>query len=301
MGRGATRSRGAWSLLEGRSGETDRGWLVSLRRQPASRLRTLVKFASSLGADGFDTSALGKRWLSYPKAEYFLPEHGAYRVDRENGAMFIFGSLDERFATPVLTALSQSTNPEQKEIATSLLMSQATPEALAAVAAMNPEGLSSKAAASRKALLQNPGLIEPRDTPKTTRSQFRAAFAALLAGDEGPVSQLVADVPDGERDLVAVLTSAEDIDLIRKVRRLYITRNTQHAIEYYNQFSQVIMTLVWKPDLDGIKRWSGFGRWWRSEAIRVDAAKIGTARPPIGSHDRSRGVEDSRGSSSPAR
>ena len=53
-------------------------------------------------------------------------------------------------------------------------------------------------------------------------------------------------MPDGERDLVAVATPA-DLDIIRKVRRRYIARNTQHAIEYYNEFSQILMTLIWKP------------------------------------------------------
>jgi len=192
-------------------------------------LRVWVAIASRLGVEGFDTSALGKRWLSYPKAEYFLPEHGAYRVDRENGAMFIFGALDERYATPALVELARSGSGEQKEIATRLLMSQATPEALRALA-----------------LPEQPALIEPRKPPRTSRAEFVAAFTALLAGDEEPFNRLVTAVPDGERDLVAVMTPA-DLDMLRKVRRRYIARNTQHAIEYYNQFSQILMTMVWTP------------------------------------------------------
>ena len=210
-------------------------------------LRSWVTAASGLGLQGFDTSALGKRWLLYPKAEYYLPEHGAYRVDRANGAMFLFGTLDERFATSALGKLVHEGNGEVKEIAAWLLMSQATPEALLDLSHLNTDGLSAQAVASMKAIREKPDLIVRRAPPKTSRAEFVAAFNAVLSGDEGPFNHLVESVPDGERDLVAVATPA-DLELIRKVRRYYIAKNTPHAIEYYNQFSQILMTLVWKPE-----------------------------------------------------
>ena len=60
--------------------------------------------------------------------------------------------------------------------------------------------------------------------------------------------ELVSAVPDGERDVVAVL-KPEDLPLVRKVRRLIISGGNQHSIEYYNSFSKILMTLVWKPEL----------------------------------------------------
>jgi hypothetical protein len=211
-------------------------------------LRAWVATASSLGLEGFDTSSLGRRWLEYPDAHYFLADHGAYEVDRGNGAMFIFGALDERFATPVLADICRTSVGERKEIAAWLLMSQATPDALLEVARLDTTGLSKKALASRESLLKKPDLITPRKQPITSRSQFLGAFAAFLAGDEAPFNKLVETVPDGKRDLVAVCTP-EDLDMIRKVRRRYIAGNNQHAIEYYNQFSEILMTLLWKPEL----------------------------------------------------
>jgi len=102
--------------------------------------------------------------------------------------------------------------------------------------------------ASRRALLEGPERVSPRKQPVTTRSELLAAFSAFLAGDEGPFNKLMETVPDGERDLVAVSTPA-DLEIIRKVRRRTIARNNQHSIEYYNQFSQILMTLVWKQEL----------------------------------------------------
>jgi hypothetical protein len=212
-------------------------------------LRSWVEIASALGKEGFDTSAVGRRWLSYPDAEYFLPEHGGYRVDRGNGAMFIFGALEEKYATPALIELSRTASGSAKETALWLLMSQATPEALRALVGLNTSGLPAKALASRQALLQKPDLIVRRESPKTTRAQFVEAFEAILAGNEQPFDDLVTGVPDGERDVVTVCTTAADLDLIRRVRRHFIAKNNQHAIDFYNQFSQIIMTLVWKPEL----------------------------------------------------
>lgn len=209
--------------------------------------RTWVELAASLGVDNFDTTGLGKRWLSYPKAHYSLPDHAGYVVDRGNGAMFIFGTMDEHYATPALVELTKSDSRETKEIATWLLMSQATPEALQALSRMNVDGLSTEVAANRKALLKHPTLIEPRKTPRTTRAEFVAAFAALLNGDYAPFDHLVDTVPDGERDVVAVCTTPADLEQLRKVRRHYIAASNQHAIEYYNQFTQILMTLVWNP------------------------------------------------------
>jgi len=212
-------------------------------------LRSWVGIASTLGNEGFDTSALGRRWLFYPEAEYSLPEHGGYRVDRGNGAMFIFGALEEKYATPALIELSRTASGSAKEIAVSLLMSQATPEALQALVGLNTSDLSAEALASRQALLQKPALIVRRKSPKTTRAQFVAAFAAILADNEQPFNDLVEAVPDGERDVVTVCTTVADLDMIRRVRRHFIAKNNQHAIDFYNQFSQIIMTLVWKPEL----------------------------------------------------
>jgi hypothetical protein len=249
-----------WFLFDGsqllnsvdHSLEAKRMLMSALTRVPLDDvdLRSWVGLASEMGLEGFDTSALGRRWLSYPKASYYLPEHAAYHVDRENGAMFIFGTMEERFATPVLIELSRRSLGETREIAVGLLMSQATPEALRAMAKLDPSGLSPEVVASWKALLKEPALISPRKPPLTTRAEFLAAFQSFLDGNPAPFNKLVDAVPDGERDLVAVSTPT-DLEIIRKVRRRYMAANNQHAIEYYNQFSQILMTLVWNKELVG--------------------------------------------------
>jgi hypothetical protein len=58
----------------------------------------------------------------------------------------------------------------------------------------------------------------------------------------------VREVPDGEKDAVAVL-KPEDVPLVRKVRRALIATADPHALEYYKVFTDILMTLVWRPEL----------------------------------------------------
>lgn len=211
-------------------------------------LRVWLRRLTSLGVEGFDVSEAGEKWLRYPRANYFLPEHGAYKVTADNGAMFLYGSMDEAQATPALLKIVLEKGHPGREIALLALMNQATPESLQALKQINSAEFSGKTRSSLKALLTRPELFVARAKPKTSRQEFVTAFEKLLSDDSGPFFELVSAVPDGERDVVAVL-SQEDLPLVRKVRRRIIAGGSPHSIEYYNSFSKILMTLVWKPGL----------------------------------------------------
>jgi len=211
-------------------------------------LRVWVTQLASLGVEGFDVSEPADKWLRYPGARYYLPEHGAYEVTADNGAMFLYGSMDEAQATPALMKIVSDKSHPGREIGLWALMNQATPESLQALKQINAAEFSRKAQSSLKALLTRPQLFQPRAKPKTNRQEFVTAFERLLAGDSGPFLELVSAVPDGEKDVVAVL-KPEDMALVRKVRRRIIAGGNQHSIEFYNSFTKILMTLVWKPGL----------------------------------------------------
>jgi hypothetical protein len=209
-------------------------------------LRVWVGRLALLGAEGFDISGAAERWLRFPNAFYYLPQHGAYKVTAENGAMFLFGSMDEAQATPVLQKIVADKNHPGREIALWALMNQATPEALRALKDIDSRQFSQKAQSSLNALLKGPRLLEPRKNPKNSREEFVTAFEKLLNGDWSPFLDLVSETPDGERDVVAVL-KPEDLSLVRRVRRRIIANANPHAIEFYNSFSSILMTMILKP------------------------------------------------------
>jgi hypothetical protein len=200
-----------------------------------------------LGSQGFDVSAPGERWLAYPKATYYLPQHAA-QVDKLLGGIFIFGSMNEVQATPALLKIAASPEHPGREQAISLLLMQATPEAIDGLKQLDQSTLSSEARSRLRMHLTHPILFEPRAKPKTSREEFLKAFNDAAKGDWKYFLQLVDDVPDGEKDVVATMKT-EDLPLIRKVRRLMIARANPHAADYYVSFTQILMTLTWRPEM----------------------------------------------------
>jgi len=211
-------------------------------------LRDWITNLSRLGVEGLDVSEPADKWLRYPKASYYLPEHGGYKVTKGDGALFLYGSMDEAQATPALLKILLDPNHPAREIALQVLMSQATPESVRALKSVDGAELSREMGSGLKAFLTKPQLFKPRVRPKTSRQQFVTAFEKLLAGDSGPFLDLVTEVPDGEKDVVAVL-APEDLPLVRKVRRLIISGGNPHSTEYYKSFTGILMSFVWKPEL----------------------------------------------------
>lgn len=210
-------------------------------------LQVWVETLARRGAEGFDVSGPGDRWLNYPQARYFLPRHGAAEIKTFQGALFIYGSMDEAQATPALLKIIKQANHPGREHALWILMGQSTPESLRALKEIDASAFSEGARKSLREVLSSPELIKPRATPKTSREAFLKAFQGIVNGNPNTFFDLVSEVPDGEKDVVAVL-KPEDIPLVRKVRRWFISKANPHAIEYYKSFTDILMTMVGSQD-----------------------------------------------------
>jgi hypothetical protein len=199
------------------------------------------------GSEGFDISAAATRWLSDSKAGYTIPEHGDFGVGSAAGSIFLFGSMNEAQATPVLLKLLQRKDHPYRDELAFLLASQATPEALKALRSLDTKGLHEAVATRVEAVRSGQARLKPRDKPKMTRDEWVSAFRRFLGGDGAPFSALVARVPDGERD-VAMVLRPEDVTLVRRMRRRLIASGNPHMMDYYNTFTDILLTLVWKPE-----------------------------------------------------
>lgn len=237
--------------------------LVSLDPSPESKATLIRRYASvdlgdvdlsvwvstlaHLGAEGFDVTEPAARWLAYPHAEYFLPQHGAYHVTKPEGALYLYGSMDEAQATPALLKIANEPSNPSRELALEFLSMQATPESLRALKGFDASGLSPKSRTALRELSEKPEVFEPRSKPKTSREEFLKAFNDILNGEPDAFFELAEKVPDGERDVVAVL-KPEDLPLVRKVRRKFIAASNPHATEYYHSFTKILMTFVTRTE-----------------------------------------------------
>jgi hypothetical protein len=200
------------------------------------------------GVEGFDTSEAGAKWLAYPKAKYELSMHGGFPVNSFIGAVFIFGSMDEELATPVLLRIANDVSHPHRDDAIAILSSLATPSAYRALKEINTSGLPAEARQAIAEVVDHPKLLQPRAHPKLTREENLRAFQGIVAGDYSAFREMVMKAPDGEVDAVATLLP-EDIPLLRRARRASISRCNQHAISDYASFTSILWALTWKPEL----------------------------------------------------
>ena len=237
-------------------------------------LQVWVQTLAVRAEEGLDVSHAGARWLAFPKAKYYLPIHGGFEVKTTQGAMFIYGSMDEAQATPALAAIVNQTTHPGREAALWVLTLQATPESLRVLRSVDATGLSVQVQNSLKNLLKGPNdLIEPAPRPQVRRDEFLRIFDAALRTDWDRVASLRRNMKTDrdwaeltraskpwddfidllwggkptERDAVAVLLP-EDLPLLRKLRRRVIVASNQHAIERYNDLTTLIMTIVWNQE-----------------------------------------------------
>ncbi len=204
-----------------------------------------VKTMARRGVEGFDTSIAGAKWLSYPKAKYRLALHGGFPVDSFIGAVFIFGSMDEEFATPVLLRIANQVGHPHRDDALAILMSQVTSASFVALKEVNTAGFPAGTDKSIRELLENPNVLKPRARPRLTRAEQLNAFQGIIDGDYRAFREMVLKAPDGEVDAVATLQQ-EDIPLVRRTRRASISRCNQHALSDYASFTKILWALVWK-------------------------------------------------------
>lgn len=233
------------------SDETKKIWIQSAADVDFTDIdmRYWMPSIAKFGYEGLDTSAAAEAWLRHPDPGYYLPQHGALKIGKETGALIAYGSMDEAIATPALAKIAARADHPGRETAVRLLMQQATPESFTELKKVDASGLSPRTAADLKALLTKPVLLAKREgPPKTSREQYLAAFKQLAEGKPGAFMGLAADVPDGEKDVIAIMKE-EDIPLIRKARRFMMTSANPHSAEWYDSFTKILMAMVWKPEL----------------------------------------------------
>ncbi len=216
-------------------------------------VRTWIAYLLMFGLEGFDTSSAAETWLKANDPFYYLPQHGTVRVDKRIGALAIYGSMEERFATPALAEIANQKDHPGRDIAADLLVMQVTPEAAALLMKIDRTSLAASVRDRVKNYVNNPSFILPRVGPaKASREKFVTALDKLGKGEAEEFMSLVSEVPDGEKDAIVVLRP-EDIPLVRKARRFYASTGTPHAPDWYQSFTDILMYMVRKPEVDRSK------------------------------------------------
>ena len=201
-----------------------------------------IRRLTRLAIADIDISTAAARWMAYPNPRYVLPRH-AFTANKADGAFFLYGSMDEAQATPALQRIVSDVSHPARSVALELLSQQLTPQSLDVLHSLDHSGFPTDTRKAVERALKSPQTLQPRLHPKTTRAEFVSAFQAIVNRDFGPFMDLVEKVPDGEKDVVAVMSPA-DLPLIRKVRRCLAATGNPHQMDMYPFFTRIIQTLL---------------------------------------------------------
>ncbi len=201
-----------------------------------------VSILTLRGTEGLDVSRAAKRALDEDLPYFTQPGHEMSGYD---AALFLWASQDEERATPQLFALANDPAYPQREAALAFLLQQATPQATALTAKIERAGLSEGALDALESYAEAGEAIEPRAKPKGSRAAYLRAFERVLQGDPADFNALADKYPDGERDLVALLTPA-DLPLLRRVRRQFLLSTGDSSLSFYRDFTSVIFAVMKK-------------------------------------------------------
>lgn len=217
-----------------------------------------VPTLAQLGAEGLDISEAGRRWLT-AGFSYHVPEH-ALEVGQLNGALFLFGSLDETFATPTLVQIAGDASSAARELALFLLTLQSTADSLRALRDMDTSSFSAKARAKVAETIAGSHLLE-RKSPGSglTHDKLVKALQAFVDGNSKSLfdiqlSRSGAGPRAGEDqetwpNQFVGLARPDDVELLRKVRRVRMTYQSDEALNDYYAYSNVLLALAWKKEL----------------------------------------------------
>lgn len=195
------------------------------------------------GAEGFDTSIAIHRWLSTKDAEFVVVEH-ALTVDAAYGAIFLAGSMSEDLATPALVEIASTQKHLGRETAIQLLTLQATAASREALRKIDLSGLPQQSAEYIKTYLSKPDLLKGKSPRSgTSRKKFIAAFEAQLNGDISKLAKIMTSDDEWPARALKAL-KAEDMPLLRRVRRWRLRTQSDEALYEYMMYTAILQAAV---------------------------------------------------------
>jgi len=204
-----------------------------------------LRVLAARGFEGFNISRPAERWLHDPKAQYTVNDQSGYDVRAYEGALFLYGSMQEGKATPALLKIVEQKKHIGRGIALSLLTRQATPEAIAGLVKLDLTDFPAEARKAVNAVLSAEPMIVPNAEPKIGRNELVAALQELDKGNGKSFLALAPKIDEAAKDMVVLLT-AEDLPLLRKVRRRLAANGNPAFIEYYIGLTKVILDVMRK-------------------------------------------------------
>jgi hypothetical protein len=204
-----------------------------------------IAVALQLSGRNIDIGAAAKKYLIAPNVTVYLPEHGAYQLDRVRGAILLYGSSRPAFVDRDLIPQLSSPDQEVRSTAAMILAQNMTEESFGALKSLGTMANFSKEAGEWATAIKVRRKVAVTKPPKYTRQQMLEKLARLPEMDPN-IDE--AENKALDNSIYATFTS-QDLDALREARRKMITGVSNESVEGYEEISRIILNLINVLDL----------------------------------------------------
>ena len=237
------------SLLAKRdkSGASDPAILDALMRTDVNDVAFdgYIELCLHLSRRNVDIGAAAAKYLHAPNVTVYLPQHGAYKLDRIGGAVLLYGSSEPALVDKYLIPELSSPDQEVRSTAAIILSQNLTEDSLKAISSLGAMENFSKEAQDSAHFVTTRRTVEVSKPAKYTRQQMLNKLARLPEMD--------AEIDETENkaldnSIYATLTP-DDLAALREGRRHMIVGVSNESVEGYEEMSSILLNLINVLDL----------------------------------------------------
>jgi hypothetical protein len=225
-----------------KSGASDQSILDGLLRSNMKDVTPdgYIYLCLQLSKRNVDIGPAANKYLYAENVTVYLPQHGAYKLDRLRGAILLYGSMKPNLVDKYLIPELSSSDPEVRDTATMVLSLNLTEGSFKALTTLGAMKNFSKEARESVAYIKTWQQVQVVKPPKYTRQEMLDKLARLPKMDEN-----IDDSEDKALDnsIYATFTAA-DLDAVRDGRREMITGVSNEAVEGYDEMSRILLNLI---------------------------------------------------------
>jgi hypothetical protein len=204
-----------------------------------------IRLALRLSMRNVDIGPAAKKYLHAPNVTVYLPEHGAYQLDRLRGAILLYGSSKPALVDRDLIPELSSPDQEVRSTAAMILAQNLTEESFRALHSLGTMETFSKEAREWVTTIAAYHHVDVTKPAKYTRQQMLEKVARLPDMD---LNMDQAEDKALDNSIYATFT-AQDLDALRDGRRRMIRGVSDESVDGYEEMSHVILDLINVLDL----------------------------------------------------
>jgi hypothetical protein len=230
-----------------KSGASDRAILDGLVRTDMQDVASdgYIELCLRLSRRKVNIGAAAGKYLQAPNVTVYLPQHGAYKLDRIRGAILLYGSSEPALVDKYLIPELSSPDEEVRSTAAIILSQNLTEDSLRALNALGGMDKFAKEAQESVRFVTTRRPVEVSKPAKYTRRQMLDKLARLPEMD--------AEIDEAEdkaldNSIYATLTP-DDLAALREGRRRMIVGVSDESVEGYEEMSRVLLNLINVLDL----------------------------------------------------